>query len=696
MSSINPYLVNWWRGPSIPDFAYISRATFLVDGVNANQRYTGFGNDTRIMGVYPHWQTITPTAEANPAATTDLAIGGNGYQYGMRWRVTDKDGSVHRSAFTFFTYRNVSGTLNQLRIPISDYEFKPGPDATWTVLAEIYRSKYGESNQLLYRLPGVTINENGGNFIDTVQRADLILSDTHDMSTGEENGFIPPVRCIRTWDQGLVGAGTTIYNTGRVSVRAHTAGRKKAIISDGGRVRKIDRWARLKIVGHSFIYTIVDVVLTDSNGNGYWVLDNNNAPNITKARFEMYRNDGVYIGKKLSLDPESYRFDYGVDLTATTGDHVVADDGQDRISALAVASGLCYVFYWRRIMLLEGNSGSWRLTPVRNGVGCASHCTVADRHSDRVFFYAGEHGIWVIENGNLQKVSSPIDDLIAQVDHSKDARAHGIYDPNLEMYHLWLFEQGSESTGTTNIPDFLITYDTRNGNWYPSWLPATSSAILNRAGRWVPCLSFVGSIGELTSRVRYDGANYKGTVTDNNFGTSTMSGGSGFSVYNPASTTPTGLIGLPLTIMDADYRVIQRRIIRSNTTTVLTVYGEFDYDFQDGVNYYYRVGYIPYYATFERVGFMNADFHKGFKELEAVYDYSGNEAEDNRVAIAMLNPVDGKEDRELSNTFDRDNILIRARHATVRARFVRIIISGVTRIINTIRELVITSQDTKK
>jgi hypothetical protein len=180
-----------------------------------------------------------------------------------------------------------------------------------------------------------------------------------------------------------------------------------------------------------------------------------------------------------------------------------------------------------------------------------------------------------------------------------------------------------------------------------------------------------------------------------------MSGGSGFTVYNPLATTPTGLRGLPVIILDDNGYVVARRIIRSNTTTVLTIYGTWGNIFVDNATYHYRVGYIYWYVQYERMGFINGEFRKGFKELEAVYDYSGNEAEDNKVYAQLSYPTPdglatGAPNRVYSDTYHRDSVIIRAHNATIRGRFARVVLSGVTRIRTIIREIVLTFGDLTK
>ena len=686
--SINSALQGWSKGITRPDWTVIGKRVVIGDGVNPNQVYDGFSGNTRILGAYPHYDPIVtlaiiPDPPLDPGTGGDgLLMGGTGYKYGCRWKVTDQKGREERSAMTFVDYRNSSPNITKLKLTFRAYVYPPQSGATWTVKMEIYRSKYGESGLLLYRIPIDTADDVTGTnltYTDQTRDDELVLSDTVDLSLSEQNTYFPPCNYVRNWQHRLVMCGNPNYNLGQVFVGAGHLDRVRLIPGDSlANVREVDRYARLKISGQSADFVVDDVDTTSK----YWTITPD-ATATSAKNYYIWRDQAIYVGKPLPEDPESFVLD-----------DIIYTDKEDVLTGLAVASGYCYIFWERSIAILAGQSGAWQVLPVRNGIGCASHATLTDRNSDLIFFYAGVHGVWVLAGGEVRKISQQIDPVFAtEINHTMNRWTHGIFDPASEMYFLWVFSATPDIPITTKTPDLLLMYDNRNGQWYMGNLPATSSAMLHRSGRYVPCVTLSGHLAEITPTLAYDGY----AITKSGLG-STFSA-TGITGLTGLPTTDNGLQGIPVTILsystdeNANREVLVRRVIAENTSTAITINGTWGYSFVAGTTYTICIGNLRWYAEYDFSGFAPGNLQKLNYEAQGVVDPVGTVEDPNYVALESIAVHDATNyDRvQITTTFTaedaNDMVEIRAGNSNVRGRAIKVRIGGVSKYFNRVRML---------
>lgn len=663
MAEINTDLVDWFKADELPDYTTLGHRIIFVDGVNANQIATGRTNDARIMGAYPHYQDLVLTA------LTGSTLSAGTWWYGVRWRVTDNGGRKIRSALTLQSVV-VTGT-KKVRLTISPYEFQPGASANWTVVAEIYRSRDGAAS-LLYLVDAAAITGVGGTYTDTTVDSSLDESDTYDVSVPDTNQFMPPARCIRAWRQRLVLGGYTKYRRGLADVVADGSSnpKKHVYLTGVGNVRKVDRYASVWIAGHGRVYQIADV---DVFLERAWVLDEAVPDYFANQQCMLYRDDAVYVGNPLPGNIEGY----------PAMDKVIYQNGANNpLRGIAVAGGYCYLLHQNSIYTLEGSTGAWGARLLAAGLGCVGHKTIADGHSDTVYAYAGERGVIAIKGQQVTRISAPIDDLIrTSVDHTFDKFAHGVFDPVHQMYHLWLYELGVIGVAGVRVASLMLSFDARNGEWYAGNLSASLSAVVKRQGRLVAVVLVPGRYGVLTLDTYQDFFAYSGTLAGGSEFTSTT-----FRLATtPFPTDDNGVAGAPVYLFDSDGVLLERQIVKGNTSSRITTWGE--WTTTPDATMTYRIGDIQYSAEFDDLAMRPMRKRKVFKHVGVMVD--ADSAENEMTVEAIPKRADsGLTTSTKTQDMNGVDYIEMGRNLTIRGRSVKVKLSGLTR-----REVVVRGID---
>jgi len=536
----------WDDLAGLPDFAQLGARLFVCDGQNANTAIDQDGT-VRPMGAQGQRGTLSLTQGTSGALTPEAH-----YVFGVQ-RILVKGLLEVPSPVLTGAITLAAGATPSVSVGIVEYE--ESLPAGWTEHYRIYRSQ-STSPATLYRVEMVTTSGDleayQATYVDDDADAALDLTNSYDATSGDTNYPFPPVRFMRAY-QGRIVAGGSYSATGAVATSAASA---TATPASG--VREADRDAQVRIEGEPsyFLVTAVDTAA------GTWTLDRACANTAAAARFvKLHADDVIYISNALPGNIEGYTYGGEVYANAEAG---------NRVTGIAESAGIVYILREHRVETLDDMTDPELVALPDSPPGCVSHATIADRYSRKVYYYAGESGVVELVGGEAQIVSDPVRDVIENdVDHDYDAWTHGVYDPRTALYHLWLFHDGGDDTGTGfRIPSLMLTYDTRRQRWYRGELSATVSGVWKDSnGHPYAVIGIGGGVAKLDVGT-VDGDWYAGTVTSGAASVVTDSGAD-FETEGP------GLAGLPVYVTHAD-GTVERRIISENQTTQLEVYGTFD------------------------------------------------------------------------------------------------------------------------
>lgn len=600
MSNFSNYLSKIHYSPALPDWTQLGDRLFLVDGVNPNLVMDGWPEHTRIMGMYP--QQTAPVLALSDAGTPAALEDGETYRYGVT-RVMKIGSLVVESSLISDTLENDAGATRDGSVTLIDYEYPPGASSTWELYYRVYRSKK-ESTTMLYLAAELTEAEydalTAGEYIDTKTDANLDTSYKYNFEATETNMFLPPVRYIRAWQGRLMAGGGQVYSVGTATA---SSGSDTITLNSPGQAKEVDRNAWLWLDGEDRAFTIEDV---DEDANTLTV-DRNTTAAHSEVAFAIWRDSEVLY----ALEPLPGNIEGG-DLTGTGMIYTNLGAGGE-LRGIAVSSDdFCYIMRSNSVEHVEGAAPDFQLVRKLQGIGCASHATIADRYSPRVIWYAGRAGVWQIVGGEAQRISAPVDPIIEdEVDHSMDHRTHGVYDPQTNRYYLWLF--GSDwADYTVQVPQLLLIWDAGKNEWYRGEMAASISGLQRRAdGSLGPVVGLAGGTAWLDEDTAYDGENIASTAT-----------GSGNSTLSDTATdfdTYTNLAGLPVHVTADSGGPVQRRIIKSVSGNTVTIYGTWDTNPAAGDAYH--VGTIRYHAETAEMEYVNVfDTEKKVHRAFAVVD----------------------------------------------------------------------------
>jgi len=666
------YLTGVAWAPTIPDWALLNGRIYITDGINPNLVLDGHEENTRIQGAFP--PTVAPAA-VNTGAGGALTAGEQ-YQY-AHIRVVRLGSVIIRSDY-MLAAALVSDGGNATITFADEYEYPPAAGAGWTVSHWLYRS-IGDATTVLYWVADLTDATGASPYVDTLGDVDLQddatrMAESIVTTISRQNAFIWPMRYVREWRKRLVFAGTHPYTLGSLSVAAGSvvaSGSTSIVtINAPGVVRESDFGAIIQINGEPHLFTIiwVDVV------NNSYTLSSPCLFSHDSVDYAVYREyNTLYICHLVGGNMEAY---------VHPDNYLNGDERSgNRITGLGSNARTCYVFFRNSVARLDesfkpSGDGVFSLQPLPGMPGCVSHATIGDRLASTIFWYAGEEGVWQISEGTAaRKVSGVLDSLFRdQVDHSYDEYCHGVFDPIRQMYHLWLFENGSVAASGLRVPQLMLTYDLQRNSWYIGELAASISSVVTLNGVHTPVIGIPGAVAKLEGNQAYDGYEYRGKFAAGD----TING---TEIILPSETLPTdgaGLAGIPLHVCKYDSNndlvSIQRRIIQDNTSDTITLWAEFST--APVVGDEWVVGAIRWHVELEDVNLLpNWSKEKTVvAEIDVLADPSA-EAEVSRMTVtatgertqddAVVRQTQDMHNREIF-AFEGSTYAIHARSAKVR------------------------------
>ncbi len=656
-------------GDEVSDWQSVSDAEFaiLVDG----ETYAVTGIDCSATHADGQAQTMTGVARRIEAATqaacgsaVQVAWGTDHFEFSgaegrIQYLASVSGGSgtdVHGSAYL----NGASGTATEAydlfcEVTLEDYEEPPGDDDWWTVKYQVMRG-LANSADALYLVEELTQAEydllSSGVYEDSTADADLDTSVSVDLSSVRNVRF-PPVRCIRSLNGCLVGAGSYAYEAGTVS---GTSGADELTVNSPGEVSMADFGAYVWIDGEPVVYKVSSVNTT----TGVLTLSANLENDLDEVAWAKWHDyETIFVSPPLPGNIEGY----------TAGEEMVGNSGDgDRVRALAARNQTGYVLGDQRVEVLQRISGAWTLRAhPRIPPGCVSCATVADRWADAVYYYAGDRGVWRITPSAAQELSADIAPTLRdEVDHSMDEYCHAVFDPVRQWYMLWVFGLDWAGIGF-RCPQMCLVFDAAREQWYRFELAAQSSGVmLDDDARPVVALGCGDSLFTLDSD-SVDGTDIATTVAD--AGSAWVEVSADVSAVAP---------GQPIHVEDSE-GAVQRRIVSSVSSPRVYVYGGWDTPPSAGDTV--RLGAVRWNWTSADLS-SESQSHGGLRELQmlesvAVLHDVEEEETPAQISVAALGKQSDRvltESRDWSDEEDLDEI--RGAQAGLRARRSRVAVSG--------------------
>ena len=341
----------------------------------------------------------------------------------------------------------------------------------------------------------------GPTYWDTADDDSLDASVTVNLADPMTGFRPPPALCVRAWRGRLVLGGTAEYTAGSITVQVGSE--DTAVINSPGNMRLYDVGARLVIEDEARVFTITAVNTSGGSPVSYTLDAECSGAHSADAYVLYWDGPAVYLTDPLPENIEGY----------AAGNLVYANDGHgNRTVGIAESAGNLLVLRRDRVDLLEGAEQDWQLLPVPGGPpGCVSHRTIADKDAPAVFWYAGKRGIWALVGGEAQEIGAPLRSILEDtVDHDYDDWTHGVWDAELQMYHLWLFQAGDvledgRSGLIYRVPSLMLSFDWKRKHWEASWLPASASGIwVDEYNKPYVVMGTVSRVRRLDQTVAYD------------------------------------------------------------------------------------------------------------------------------------------------------------------------------------------------
>lgn len=549
----------------------------------------------------------------------------------------------------------VESNLLYCEVTLADYEEPPGADDWWSVKYQVLRS-FANSADVLYLVEELTQTQydalSSGVYEDDTADSALNTAVSEDLSSVQNVRF-PPVRCIRSLNGCLVGAGSYTYDMGTVS---GTTGTALLTVNAPGDVSRADIGAFVWIEDEPVVYQVQSVNVSTR----VLTLSANLTNTVDGAAWSKWHDfETIFVSPPIPENIEGY----------TAGEEIVGNSGDgDSIKALAAKNHVGFVFGGSRVDLLQRVSDTWVLrahpgTPP----GCVSSASVADRWADAVYYYAGDRGVWRLSASLAENIGANIEPIFREsVDHSMDEYCHAVFDPVRQLYMLWVFEWGWESLGT-RCPQTCLVYDVSLKQWYKFELAAHSSGILiDEDGRPVVSVGCGASTFELSDD-SVDGADVLSVVTS--------AGNSWIEVSDDISSV---VSGQPVHVI-SNVGVVQRRIVSYVEGYRAYVYGEWDNNPCAG--HTAQFGAIRWHWTSAELS-SDSQGHGGVREVQilkniAVLHDVETESTPVTISVAAIGKQSERliqESRDWSNDEDLDEV--RGAQAGLRSRRSSVTISG--------------------
>ena len=670
--ALSDYIAQMYAADTLPDFAKLGGRTVVCDGVNANIMLDGTEKNSRILGVYP--QQTAPTAE-NAASGTALT-NGSSYIYAVRRKLT-------LGAITLYSEYQLSDTLTANgkdgKVTFTDtYEFPPAASALWTVVHQIYRSK-ADALTLLYHVADLTDDNSESPYTDSTVDGDLDATDTINIASGVDDvhGWVPPCSYARVWRQGFIMGGSHRYDLGTVD---GTAASSTVTVKSPGQVRQVDIGAYVTITDEPYKFTITDV----DTANGTWTVSPALTANHSGDTYEMFHLfNTIYVLNTLgSVNHEAY---------SKTSAALAGDENSDNpMSGIGVQGETAYIFYRRHVATLIAGITSYALRTIPDAPGCVAHRTIADENSPGVFYYAGENGVWLLRGSSAVKISEAVDSIIEDnVEHGLDRFTHGVWDGIRGMYHLWLFENDAYADyGNLRIPQLLLSYDWKRQQWYVGEMLASAAALVEIYGKPEIVVGLPGGLAKLDDTAYYDGDDvlfHWSATDDDTAGVLTIDTANryGSETWTDLYVGDVGLAGFPIHLAkydsDGNLSSIQRRIIQSNTTSVITLWSDFETAPATGDELI--IGSMRWHFEIDEANLLPAwDREKNSAANVEVLTDPAAASGTNKMTIKVegKRTKDGKDTTKTFDTYDRELVVAKGPDLSTSARSTKVTVEGHT------------------
>lgn len=391
---------------------------------------------------------------------------------------------------------------------------------------------------------------------------------------------------------------------------------------------------------------------------------------FTGAAGEISRSGGVYVTEPIPEDAEAH---------AITSQLTYSYGNGNELRGIAEANGILYLLHRNSIYILEGESATgYQAIPFANGIGCASHATISDRNSNHIYFYSGQHVYRLSSLDPPQLVSYPIADLLENmVDHSRDHRTHGCYDPFRRRYHLWLFPRGGIGNQEIEAPTLRFTYHELEDEWSMTIQLACLSVVRpDSSGRLTTYVALPDHYAKMTYNATTDVADESGTFTgDDSFTTTTFT-------LDAGGLTGT-LNGAPVWIHDSNGALVCMRYVKSSTADTVTIYGTWPRTLVAGDTY--KIGWIRHHFQVSDAGLMEEGGPAEEKVVQRAFLHMDSINENNvRFRVAGLRESSTKKvETSVALSQDEDIWLQKG----LRSRGFQIDVEGLTNKMHTIHGL---------
>ena len=497
-------------------------------------------------------------------------------------------------------------------------------------------------------------------YIDHTADKDLSQSISYDVAITDTNSFIPPTRYARNYKGRIITGGSFVFENSLATVELADYSKIKISMIP---ISPVMQGASFAIKGENLYRQIIDIDLVENT----LTVDPPMAQEYTDAQCQLFRDGSVlYVSNPLPLNIEGYSF----------GSEIYANIPNGNITGIATHSGNCYIFRQRGVEMLQGQIEFSLVSLAGNAPACVSHATIADDkcESPLLFYYAGS-SVVAISNGQYTVISAPIQKILnEQVDHFLDAFTHGCYNPRTGFYHLWLFEKGSLDRYGVRVPNMMLIYDVPKKQWYPCELMASSSGLwkdINNELYFV--IGIAGGVAKFDD-VFYDGKDIKGDFTNASLDTDSFTDNNAdFPLYDDADF---GIVGLPIHILDKNREVVDRKIIKENTETTLTLYSDFEVTLDDTMTYH--IGNIRWDLKTAKYGFADSfEFEKKFNRVVIPTEYDG--VEETMPVRATISGVGDTGDRTMTKLVDvkkLQRLEIKNTQAGIRSRGLIVEVKG--------------------
>jgi len=638
-SSETPLSSLWRSGDAMPDYAQLGARLFLANGRDVP---LAVDKDRQIRALGAQGQRGDLTLEE---LSTGSLTPGQAYFYAVTRMIIKGEMKIESPAMTASITLSDSGTSVGVG-GIQQYEYSLPSD--YTVHYRIYRTTT-DTTQAAYLVTELDSFPPGGEYLDEKSDSGLDMTYSYSMVEQSPDYPMPPCSFIRAHLGGLVCAGSRVSE-----VSVDTTGGSADIAANGCSVREADVGGTMKIAGEGE-FRVVDVDMV----NEVWTLNDTLAASNTDVQALLqHAVDVIYQSNRMPGNIEGY----------TPGTEVYSNaESGNPVTGLATAGNVCYVMRSAGVEILEGFGQDAQLAGMPdNPPGCVAAATIADRYSQRIFYYAGRAGVWEIAGNRARHISLPVQKTIdEEALHDYDAWTHAVYDPVNALYHLWLFKSGDVQGDpvTYRVPSLLLTYDVRRERWYKGELAASASGVWLDNGD-----NPYAVVGVKNGTARLE----QGTADGDTAKVITVDDNSGATLYM-RGTVPDQAEGQSAVLLYGDGTTEYRTVVDQPADAWVTLNAAPSYSVTGAK---VSIGGIRWLAQFGEMELPPAlEYTKKFTSLDVIHDPQQNEID---VRISGVREHADRTRTKTLNLADRSRQKVKANDMGLRGRSAEIALSGVT------------------